>query len=149
MVYAYRNHQRCHDDTHYPAYCEKRHQREYLVLWHMLPVHLYRQHRIWMQYALELVAHHLQHHHNPYALEASAGASRTRADKHAESEYHPCEVMPLSGVVVEQSCGGYERHHLEQGGSEGRFEVVAVLCGEQIHYPHGGNDDDAYKELEL
>ena len=56
-----------------------------------------------MQYAAELIADDLQDHDPAYALESAARAARTGSEKHADTEYHPCDVRPLSGIGIEHS----------------------------------------------
>ena len=58
-------------------------------------------------------------------------------------------MRPHGSIVVEQSCGGDKRHHLEEGATEGPFQSVAVTRHQQIANPYGGTDDDGNVKLKL
>ena len=58
-------------------------------------------------------------------------------------------MWPHGGIIVEQPRGRDERHHLEEGATEGMFQTIAVACDEQIHNPYRGNEDDANVHLEF
>ena len=108
-------------------------QRDALLLRNARAVDVHRQHGVGVENLFELVANDFYNHQAANALKTAARAARTGAEKHAGGQHHPGDVGPLGGVVVEQACGGDERHDLEYAATKGFFHVVAVVKHQLNH----------------
>ena len=102
-----------------------------------------------MKHTPKLIAYHLQYHDTTNTLESATRTTCTRTNKHTATKHHPCDVRPLTGIVVEEPSSGDERHDLEQGTAESLLQFISPRGYEQSHYPHCGYCHHRKIEAEL
>ena len=102
-----------------------------------------------MQDVAKLIAQHLQNHSDADALESATGGTGTCSREHAAAQNNPCEVRPLTGIVVKQACGGDKRHHLKQGAAEGALKIVVERVHQHAHDGDGRDGDNPQVQAKL
>ena len=121
------------DEAQHEIGCEEGQERDPLAGRDVVAVDTERQRGVGVEHLSELVLHHLEQHDAAHALQAAACGARAGSDEHAQRQRHPRDVGPFAGVVVEEACGGDERHHLEDARAEGVLYAVAVARHQLNH----------------